>query len=223
MRSLLFYAALLFSLPSCSNFGSSPTPTTVADYSTAQMITQRCGEISGGEVIAVTSYIRSRLLTSLSRVGATRYPITLSLLACPEPFAYSIGNGVIIFSHGMVRSLRYESELAFVIAHEIAHDYLDHHRSKAMSQSAIAEREISADRFAVGLVAYAGYDPRSAVSALLALSKAETMGLPKDGHPSSAERIAALNQAISDSDWSPPGILNRRDFQQLQQTLKQMR
>jgi Zn-dependent protease with chaperone function len=44
----------------------------------------------------------------------------------PEPNAYSLGNGVIIFNLGMLARLRTEAEIAFILCHEFSHYLLDH-------------------------------------------------------------------------------------------------
>lgn len=42
------------------------------------------------------------------------------------PNACAMGEGVIIVNAGLVSKLEYEGELVFILAHEMAHDYLDH-------------------------------------------------------------------------------------------------
>lgn len=45
----------------------------------------------------------------------------------PFPNAYCLSNGLILLSTGLLTTLENEDELAAVIAHEMAHYYLDHH------------------------------------------------------------------------------------------------
>lgn len=86
------------------------------------------------------------------------------------PLAFTPGGKYIILSRGLVLILKTEAQLAFVISHEIGHEVLGH---TGLNSSDIAidknERdtiELAADKYALGLVAQAGYDPYAAIGAL---------------------------------------------------------
>lgn len=53
-----------------------------------------------------------------------RYNILLSIDL--EPNAYSIGEGIIIINTGLLTKYKNGGDLAFIICHEISHDYLNH-------------------------------------------------------------------------------------------------
>jgi len=48
---------------------------------------------------------------------------TFLLKTSPKANAYSIGGGTIIINLGLLRKIRNQGELAFILSHEIAHDY----------------------------------------------------------------------------------------------------
>jgi predicted Zn-dependent protease len=122
----------------------------------------------------------------------------------------------------LLASLKNEAELAFILAHELAHLHLDHHESLAdtsLSPSRRRTLELDADSRAVALVAAAGYDPRAAIGALHRTDLKGSTHRPEDGHaqtplshPLLHERFETALRLISNSGWQPPGTVNRRDF-----------
>lgn len=50
----------------------------------------------------------------------------------PIPYAYTLSTGTILISTGMISVLDNEAQLAYVLAHELAHVYKDHWRAKIM-------------------------------------------------------------------------------------------
>lgn len=155
------------------------------------------------------SDIRARLATrSKLRQGPTL------VFASNRRFAYSAGNGVIVLSTQLIRSLSNEAELAFVIAHELAHDKLKHSERADEAEVAL---EKEADSYATGAIALAGYDPRAALSAL---SNTHRFGVSEaPTHPKLEERLAKIHKEIRDSGWTPPGTLHKRDFHKLKQAI----
>ena len=77
--------------------------------------------------------------------------------------AYNSGK-VIGINTGMLQSVRNESELAWVMGHELGHYYL-HHRSSNPSN------EYAADKAGVGIARRAGYNMCSGVKLLLRFNK----------------------------------------------------
>jgi predicted Zn-dependent protease len=54
------------------------------------------------------------------------------LVAEPTPFAYTLSTGTVYVSTGLISLLDNEAQLAFVLAHEMAHVQLDHWRLKSI-------------------------------------------------------------------------------------------
>ncbi len=221
MRSLTNgFMAICIALSACATRPLEPVPLEDS-YAARREIIDQCGTIGGESADSVTEYIRTKLLTSLSLKNLPEYPVEITMVACVEPLAFSLGNGQILFSQGLVKRLPNESELAFVLAHELAHEILRHQDTIHSENMGEAPAELSrgmeleADRAAIGLVAYAGYDPRSASMALNHLSKIGSDDEAAAGYPSPAERLAQLGKLIRSSGWRPPGIVSRRPYQQL--------
>jgi predicted Zn-dependent protease len=120
----------------------------------------------------------------------------LSLLNSNEQNAWSDGNHVAITT-GMLRMARSDDEVAFVIAHEMAHNMLGHSQAGASRIFGGRRSEIAADQTAVGLMTYAGYRPESGISFLeTARRKFWWSSLSLD-HPGFGSRIRAVTAAIT--------------------------
>lgn len=89
-----------------------------------------------------------------------------------------------------------DEELASVIAHEMAHNILHHHKvldAKGRSARVIRQTEIEADRFSVYLMARAGYDPMAPARFWERFGKKTGHGIFSDGtHQRTEDRVASL-------------------------------
>lgn len=54
----------------------------------------------------------------------------------PIPYAYTLSTGTVLISTGMISMLDNEAQLAYVLAHELAHVYRDHWKTKIMMSQA---------------------------------------------------------------------------------------
>jgi beta-barrel assembly-enhancing protease len=122
-----------------------------------------------------------------------------------ETGSYPMPGGKVIITKGMLQKLSSESELAGILAHEIAHVVRRH-----QMQSSTAERigainapldpamEFEADRMAVVIMSRAGYDASAYLSALRKLQGGGDAGLQllAATHPPIANRIAQLEPHI---------------------------
>lgn len=105
------------------------------------------------------------------------------------------GRGVFI-STAMVAQAQTEDELAMVLAHELAHNILEHHRDAATLGylpwgGGKAERD--ADRLALYLLVHAGFKAEPAVEFFRRYGDAHWAARqPQWGHPSMTERHRAL-------------------------------
>jgi Zn-dependent protease with chaperone function len=89
-----------------------------------------------------------------------------------------------------------ESELAFVIAHELAHNIYP--EAKRVPGSGKGQRlaEFAADRFAIDMMARAGYDPARVVPFLQRLSGRSDLSSPDAKHPPWPSRIAMAQAEV---------------------------
>src|SRR5579864_1218538 len=74
----------------------------------------------------------------VNRIGQQLVPedseklFAFRLVAHPVPFANTLSTGTIYVSTGLISMLDNEAQLAYVLAHEMAHVYLDHWKLKSM-------------------------------------------------------------------------------------------
>lgn len=89
-----------------------------------------------------------------------------------------------------------DDELAFIIAHEMAHNILRHAarlERTGRSRGAIRETEIEADRLAIRLLAAAGFDPRAAARFWQRFGRKTGAGIFSDGtHLRTGPRVRLL-------------------------------
>ena len=124
----------------------------------------------GSEMNLYLDNIADNLLANYPQVRAG---VHIYILQSPTVNAYSLRDGTILVTMGMMAQVTNEAELAFVLAHEIAH-YTEHHsmddkKSKSKSRDVVdeymryhshsREHEFEADR--VGLTRYFAESPYS--------------------------------------------------------------
>lgn len=173
--------------------------------------------IKGEPFDSYLSYLSKRVANGLPE--NQRLQIFPSLLKSKKAFAYSTSSGKVLLSSALVLRLANEAELAFVMAHELSHISLGH-SAKAIYNLDGQQRqdyEMQADKMAVGIIALAGYDPRTASHAIMhAYSQSafinptakETSG----DYPELQTRVTAVDTYVFSSAWRPPGTIDRRDF-----------
>lgn len=194
----------------------------------SRYIIEKYGQIRGRDQDEYVAYLEGRLTEAIpDRSRAPHYKFILVNSA--EPLAFSPGGGFVLFSRGLVTSLSNEAELAFVLAHELAHEYLGHNRVDldSYSEHEMPQRqrqmEIEADEFAIGLVALAGYDPRLASFSLLKAYRSLPSNESAPEYPDLNSRLDHVRAKIESSGWMPPGTIDRRDFRAFRQTLAKLR
>ncbi len=217
---------VLVFLMGCSS-APRPSPLEIGTERLALLSTQY-GEIRNQGVRDYLNSVALRLSSASDRFRRnsleTRFSIVV--LTSNHPLAFSVGGGLIALSRGLLQSLATEGELAFVLAHEIAHEYLGHCEDNSdLSADDIFERESAADKMGLGIMAIAGYDPRSAIPGLIHSYKALQFSIhPQEviesPYPALTNRVQVLEHEISESHWQPPGTIDKREFQKLKLYLR---
>lgn len=211
---IYFLFCLCFILSSCGSVQKSE----FNDYRDGLLLTRsmisRFGEYSGDTTYL--TYLKTRLLKKAPFSDKTNYKIVV--LDTDQALAFSPGGGFILLSRGMIKRCKTESELAFIIAHEISHQYLGHtlilHESLDSKDinSYSKDQELAADKLAIALVATAGYNPNTALLAIVNAYYNNPYIHNSYSHPDMEERISAIRSAIDSAKWLPPGTINRRAF-----------
>ena len=125
--------------------------------------------------------------------------------------AYSYGD-LIIIDRGLVRFAGDDAELAFVLAHELAHSLLG--LRKFANREERQRLEMTADNIALYLLARAGYDLRTGVKLLRRMAIAYPK-LNTPNHPPLMARFEVLERVIAKLDEagaSPEPGRNQRDL-----------
>lgn len=92
-----------------------------------------------------------------------------------------------------------DSELAFIVAHELAHNVVaEARRADAAAQQRKAE--LAADRAAIGMMARAGYDIRAVVPLMERLRRKNRLAWLDGSHPGWSVRLAAAREAVAELD-----------------------
>ena len=156
--------------------------------------------------------------------------------------AFAIPGGYIYVTTGLLRTAENEAQLASVLAHEIAH-VNERHSVKALRQAVLAagiadtvgldintlaqigyqlavnlprgrEAEYEADRIGLQILQSAEYPPSAFVNFLKKLENSTTRPEFLRTHPTSANRIEAINQQIKTGDTNNRKGLSEKDYQQ---------
>lgn len=188
----------------------------------ASIFVQRYGQITNQSQNNYLKYLQERLADALKKGSHRQQDYTVILLNTNHPIAASVGDGVILISKGIIKSLMTEAELAFIMSHEMAHFYLRHEISEnPESPVGIDEtKELEADKLAFATIAAAGYDPRFAIPALKNTYRySMNLLLDSEAYPSLEVRENQIHELIQSSGWNPPGSINRSDFKEFRRSL----
>jgi predicted Zn-dependent protease len=140
--------------------------------------------------------------------------------------AYATSSQQIIISSGLVDKTTFEDELAFVVAHEVAHHLLAHVKKKRgvifsglllgelvfgdipggillsslINQMTSREFESAADRIALRIITLSGYETHKAKYVLMRMAKMETRLTSRfmQSHPSGLERLVAFEKMVAE-------------------------
>lgn len=135
------------------------------------------------------------------------------LLPSDELNAWADGTYVVVTS-AMLAFVRSDDELAFVVAHELAHDILKHRgrldaagvprgilRSLGVGAKAVRSTEDEADRFAIRLMVDAGYRPRAVLEFWDRFARRSGSGDPT--HAPRESRIAPIRAEVESLEAIP--------------------
>lgn len=152
--------------------------------------------------------------------------------------AFSVGDGHIFVTEGMLRFVASEAELAALLSHEFAHHVAGHFCQRPrraglvrhlfgagvvaqgskvgeLSASMDTDKEREADRIGIVMLGRGGYDPRSAVRLATRMS---TSGTPT--HFQYGQRIEALQKLVADQPGAHWNTSDSPAFIQMKNVLR---
>lgn len=153
--------------------------------------------------------------------------------------AFSVGDGHIFVTEGMLRFVDNEAELAALLTHEFAHHVAGHFCQRPrraglvrnlfggddvpqgrkvgeLSASMDSDKEREADRIGIVMLRRGGYDPRSAVRLA---SRMSTSGTPT--HFQYGQRIEALQRLVAEQAGASDNSGDSPAFMQMKKALNE--
>lgn len=151
------------------------------------------------------------------------------ILESQQANVFSVSSGLIFISRGMLAEVSGEAELAAILAHEMAHEYLGHH-ADALDAALRAEtkqafhfelgQEIEADHVSIELMSVAGYDIRGAARAISTLYRDSNRASVGSEMEWREKRVGDLLDKIEEEAPNTRRITNTRAFHRMKTQLK---
>lgn len=129
----------------------------------------------------------ARITGLLARL-APAAPPRLYVIEHPAPQAELIGGEILLVRSGLLEAARSDDEMAFVLAHELAHGALGHIAARRKPDWDASAAEIAADAWARQRVAAAGLEPQAGAALLARLLP----DLPAAAQPLVRRRLEVL-------------------------------
>lgn len=131
----------------------------------------------------------------------------IRLIDSPLPNAFSLPNREIVVSEGLLRFAQDPSELAFVLAHEVAHQLFDLPSSipTALPNPDRQGRELRADAWALQALDRSGFDPQAGLRLLKRVEEGvahKSSGLG-GVFPTLEARTRSMTNALASQRFSP--------------------
>lgn len=222
IRRSLTKVAYLFGLlvfTACSAQINDTTPE-LSGQLAAQELVATFGQVTNRPPNRYLGFIVERL-NSVTLKKISPLPEVI-LLDTPALGAYSGAGHYIVLTRGLALALGSEGELAFVIAHEIAHRTLGHLEGRrewddsVVSDQAL-KREMSADQYAFELIERAGFSAGSALQSVLSVSAFFPQGTP--GRIALDQRATNLKELLRAAHPIIPAVTTSHDFRRFHQDL----
>jgi len=178
------------------------------------------GEATSRGPAEKVGYARTALVEAALAKALTHPPVALTLATrtvtfagdrgCPSTVQLVPGRRLDAVADGhyvQISGVMYEfaasdSELAFILAHELAHNVVaDARRAERASEQRAAE--LAADRAAIGMMARAGYDVSAVVPLMERLRRKNRLSWLDGSHPGWPARLAAARAAVAETTSDP--------------------
>jgi len=178
------------------------------------------GEAMPRGTVGEAGYARTALVEAAVAKALTHPPVVLTLATrtvtfagdrgCPSTVQLVPGRRLDAVADGhyvqisgvMYQFAANDSELAFVLAHELAHNVVADAR-RADRASAQRDAELAADRAAISMIARAGYDVGAVVPLMERLRRKNRLSWLDGSHPGWAARITAARAAVAETTSDP--------------------
>lgn len=190
----------------------------------AQLPMLKDGQDGGARITAIRDRIDAAFAEGSVTLGLLRdgKPVSVAVTGTPACWSFvEIGQGtghqasaegkVVTIDQGMLSEIHSESDLAFILGHELSHNFLKTREqldAKGTSfglfsafganGARLRDSEREADYWGVYMMTWAGYDPHGAADFWRRHSRMDVNGLLAMSHPSNGTRIHDLEAAADE-------------------------
>jgi len=177
-----------------------------------------------GRITAIHDQVDAAFAAGPVTLGLLRdgQPISVTVTGTPACWSFvEIGRGtghqasaegkVVTIDQGMLTEIQSEADLAFILGHELAHNFLKTREQLDASGTSfglfsafgengarLRDSEREADYWGVYMSSWAGYDPHSGANFWRRHSRMDVNGLIAMSHPSNGTRIRDLEAAAAE-------------------------
>lgn len=244
MKQFILYSLLII----CSALITACSPTLshqdeeAATSATINWLDQKFGFIGNEEFISYNSRITERLsgaarlikMNSAYKARAESFQWNAYLLNVPQVNAFSVGNGSIVITRGLLVLLEDEAQYASIIAHEMAHQILGHTEEAIIESKEndvtptfyfSVDKELEADRLALIILSQARYEPKQALVAFNLTYRNQSKGIaegPDEAKKSWLDaRAVNIKYLVAKYQSEGPAKVESREFTKIRTLIAQ--
>jgi predicted Zn-dependent protease len=199
---------------------------------TAKWLGNNYGFVENKDLYSLLIKVTGRLNDAVSNLypGYSNYDWTVLVIESKEPNAFSLGEGIIVITKGLILEIDNEAELSAIIAHEMSHQLLGHCRD-ALTATAnnkqnspkylfSLQQELDADAIAINLLVSARYNPQAMLSALTIGYRQKNRIVAEENQNWLIERTSALTERLKKLHvYYPTLTTNTREFNKIKKEL----
>jgi|GEM_PF-5247453 len=144
----------------------------------------------------------TRLVDRLAAASNLKTSFQVVILPLEQVNAFSVSDGRIIFTQGLLRAISDEGELAGAIAHEMGHQIGHDGTNATQALAHSGDDEFAADIVAVQILRKAGYNPAGLASMLRVVLQRDGDSFPKAQARQISSRIRRIEERVKSSTSS---------------------
>jgi predicted Zn-dependent protease len=148
----------------------------------------------------------TRLVDRLAVASNLKMSFRVVILPLEQVNAFSVSDGRIIFTQGLMRAISDEDELAGAIAHEMGHQIAHAETNATQALAHSGDDEFAADIVAAQVLKKAGYNPACLASMLRVVLQRDGDSFPKAQAKQLSSRIRRIEERVKSSVSSAEAV-----------------